>query len=87
MFVIRLFLCVIRGMPTGARFLAGVDLVLMFSRKRCANTGQHWFGVSCMLRTTDDNHNCLFLDHHLLFVLFVIMNNLYRCMNVLICGL
>ena len=85
MFVIRLFLklCVIRG-----RFLAGVDLVLVAqSRKRCANTGQHWFGVLCLLGTTDDNHNGLFLDHQLLFVLFVIMNNLYTCMNVLICGL
>ena len=63
MFVIRLFLklCVIRGMPAGARFLAGVDLVLVVqNRKRCANTGQHWFGVSCMLGTTDDNHNGLF---------------------------
>ena len=69
-------------MPAGARFLAGVDLELVVqSRKRCANTGQHWFGVSCLLGTTDDNHNGL------LFVLFVIMNNLYTCMNVLICGL
>ena len=67
-------------MPAGAWFLAGVDLVLV------VNTGQHWFGVSCLLGTTDDNHNGLFLDHHLLFVLFVIMNNLYTCMNVLICG-
>ena len=75
-------------MPAGARFLAGVDLVLVAqSRKRCANTGQHWFGVSCLLGTPDDNHNGLFLDHLLLFVLFVIMNNLYTCMNVLICGL
>ena len=73
-------------MPTGARFLAGVDLVLVAqSRKRCANTGQHWFGVSCLLGTTYDNG--LFLDHQLLFVLFVIMNNLYTCMNVLIFGL
>ena len=75
-------------MPAGARFLAGVDLVLVVqSRKRCANTGQHWFGVLCLLGTTDDNNNGLFLDHHLLFVLLVIMNNLYTCINVLICGL
>ena len=25
-------------------------------------------------------------DHQLLFVFFIIMNNLYTCMNVLICG-
>ena len=62
-------------------------MLVVQSRKRCANTGQHWFGVSCLLGTTDDNHNGLFLDNHLLFVLFVIMNNLYTCMNVLICGL
>ena len=79
-----------RGMPTGARYLVGVDLVLVAqSRKRCANTGQHWFGVSCLLGTTNNNHNGLFLDHQLLFVLFVIMNYLYTCtcMIVLICGL
>ena len=77
-------------MPTGARFLAGVDLVLVAqSRKRCANTGQHWFVVSCLLGTTHDNQPIigLFLDHQLLFVLFVIINYLYTCMNVLICGL
>ena len=72
-------------MPAGARFLSGVDLVLVAqSRKRCASTGQHWFGVSCLLRTTYDNG--LFLDHQLLFVLFVIMNNLYTSMNVLYVG-
>ena len=90
MFVSRIFLklCVIRGMPAGARFLAGFDLVLVAqSRKRCANTGQNWFGVSCLLGTTDDNHNGLLLNHQLLFVLFVTMNNSYTCMNVLICGL
>ena len=72
-------------MPTGARILAGVDLVLVAqSRERCANTGHHGFGILCLLRTTYNNG--LFLDHQLLFVLFVIMNNLYTCMNVLICG-
>ena len=51
---------------------------------------QHW---SALVRSLvfagnhDDNHNGLFLDHHLLFVLFVIMNNLYTYINVLICGL
>ena len=51
---------------------------------------QHWSALVrglVSLGTTDDNHNGLFLDHHLLFVLFVIMNNLYTCINVLICGL
>ena len=48
----------------------------------------HWSAfvrVSSLLRATYDNG--LFLDHQLLFVLFVIMNNLYTCMNVLICVL
>ena len=44
------------GMPAGARFFAGADLVLVAqSSKRCANTGQHWFGVACSLATTYDN--------------------------------
>ena len=43
-------------MSAGVRFLAGVDLVLMGqSRKRCANTGQHWFGFSCLRGATYDN--------------------------------
>ena len=68
------------GISANMMFWADVDLVLSWGRELWVSIGSH-------LCWEPWQRFVIVSYRQLLFVLFIIMNNLYTCMKVLICGL